>query len=336
MKTNTDAKIFFYEKNHHSNTDKLIISKSIFITLILLMIIFTFSSALGTFNSESANYLKDSVYAESTESTSDSKNTDNDEGNTNNDIVAPYEEKLPEYNDLKAQNKDYVGWLIVKGTKVDYPVMQTKDDPHFYLYKDFNKNYLYEGTLFINENSDIEEPSDVIFVYGHNMKNGNQFGEFDLFLDQNYLKENNQIILDSMSERREFEITHVLRVRVNVPEGDPFPYYTYDHFEDEDQFNEFVEQCEEYEIYDTGATLEYGDKFVMMTTCEYTWADGTGRLVLMGKEIVEEEVVTEAAVETPEPVKEIPWLEIIIGAGISIIVICLIIIAIYKKRRRKI
>lgn len=323
----TDKKITAQKPIQYSSVNKSAFSKVLFIMLIALLLMSTLSTASII---QSSNNI---TYAESTESTSDSKNTDNGEGNTKDDIIAPYDEKLPEYEELKTQNEDFVGWLIVKGTKVDYPVMQTKDDPHFYLYKDFNKNYLYEGTLFINENSDMDEPSDVVFVYGHNMKNGNQFGEFDLFLDQDYLKDNNQIILDSLTERREFEITHILRVRVNVPEGDPFPYYSYDHFEDEADFDEFVAQCEKYEIYDTGETLEYGDKFVMMTTCEYTWADGTGRIVVMGKDITDEkeEVITKEAIQT-EPVDDTPWVKIITGSALSIIFICLIVIGFIRNR----
>ena len=38
---------------------------------------------------------------------------------------------------LYKKNKDFIGWLTIDGTDVDYPVMQTKDDEEFYL-----KNYL--------------------------------------------------------------------------------------------------------------------------------------------------------------------------------------------------
>lgn len=48
-------------------------------------------------------------------------------------------EPLPEltaferYRVVQEQNSDFVGWLSIPGTNIDYPVMQTVDKPNFYL-----------------------------------------------------------------------------------------------------------------------------------------------------------------------------------------------------------
>ena len=36
------------------------------------------------------------------------------------------------YADVYAKNSDLVGWVSIPGTRIDYPVMQTKDSPDFY------------------------------------------------------------------------------------------------------------------------------------------------------------------------------------------------------------
>lgn len=41
---------------------------------------------------------------------------------------------------LHKKNHDLVGWIKVKGTRIDYPVMQTLNDPEFYLRRNFQKN----------------------------------------------------------------------------------------------------------------------------------------------------------------------------------------------------
>ena len=44
--------------------------------------------------------------------------------------------------DLKAlheQNGDIVGWLQIKDTKINYPIMQTKKVPEYYLRRNFQK-----------------------------------------------------------------------------------------------------------------------------------------------------------------------------------------------------
>ena len=40
---------------------------------------------------------------------------------------------IPEYQELYLQNNAMVGWIKVEDTKINYPVMQSKDNPNFYL-----------------------------------------------------------------------------------------------------------------------------------------------------------------------------------------------------------
>ena len=46
---------------------------------------------------------------------------------------------IPEYQELYLQNNDMVGWIKVEDTKINYPVMQSKDNPNFYLKHGFDK-----------------------------------------------------------------------------------------------------------------------------------------------------------------------------------------------------
>ena len=44
--------------------------------------------------------------------------------------------------DLYAQNDDLIGWIKIDNTSLDYPVMQTKDRPEYYLKEISIKNIL--------------------------------------------------------------------------------------------------------------------------------------------------------------------------------------------------
>ena len=74
-----------------------------------------------------------------------------------------------------AKNNDFIGWLKIDGTNVDYPVMYTPTDEQKYLHLDFYQEYSSSGTLFLSKNSDPFQPSDNILIYGHNMKAGTMF-----------------------------------------------------------------------------------------------------------------------------------------------------------------
>ena len=47
---------------------------------------------------------------------------------------------IPEYQELYLQNNDMVGWIRVEDTKINYPVMQSKNNPDFYLKHGFDMN----------------------------------------------------------------------------------------------------------------------------------------------------------------------------------------------------
>ena len=81
---------------------------------------------------------------------------------------------------LYAQNSDLVGWIRVDGTRIDYPVMQTPDNPEYYLHRDFNKEYSDSGTPFLDANSRIGGTWNWI-IYGHNMKFGTMFHDLQKY-----------------------------------------------------------------------------------------------------------------------------------------------------------
>ena len=47
-----------------------------------------------------------------------------------------------EYEELYRQNPDMVGWIKIEDTKINYPVMQSIDEPNFYLKHGFDRNYV--------------------------------------------------------------------------------------------------------------------------------------------------------------------------------------------------
>ena len=80
--------------------------------------------------------------------------------------VSEGEDVLAKYRELYLQNEDMVGWIAIDGTKLNYPVMQTKNNPNFYLKKNFEKEYSDLGVPYIQENCDILN-SDNLIIYGH-------------------------------------------------------------------------------------------------------------------------------------------------------------------------
>lgn len=74
---------------------------------------------------------------------------------------------------LKAQNSDFIAWIQIPGTNVDYPVVLS-DDTEYYLHHSFSGASSKLGTLFSLTKTDYETPGKNIAVYGHNINSSGQ------------------------------------------------------------------------------------------------------------------------------------------------------------------
>ena len=68
-----------------------------------------------------------------------------------------------------AQNDDFIAWIRIPGTNVDYPVVWTDDAEH-YLHHTFTGKQGAAGTLFSLMKTDYSIPSRNIAIYGHHLK----------------------------------------------------------------------------------------------------------------------------------------------------------------------
>ena len=75
----------------------------------------------------------------------------------------PYSEEktlLPELAELFGQNGDLVSWISIADTNINYPVMQSVNEPNFYLKHGFDKEYSEYGCPYVQEDCDVQKPSD--------------------------------------------------------------------------------------------------------------------------------------------------------------------------------
>lgn len=185
---------------------------------------------------------------------------------------------LPEYGELFLQNPDMVGWIKVEGTSINYPVMQTPNEPNFYLKHNFEKEYSDLGTPYVQEDCDIAA-SDNLVIYGHHIKGQKMFGALEEYKSQSFYEEHKTIQFDTLTQHNEYEVIAVFKTVAYSSEG--FRYYDFVNAENEDEFNAYVEKCRELALYDTGVTAEYGDRLITLSTCEYSAQNG--RLVVVAK-----------------------------------------------------
>lgn len=187
--------------------------------------------------------------------------------------VTDKEEKSINVEKLKRENEDCIGYLEVPGTSISYPIMQTRDNPDYYLNHDFNKNYSFYGTPYLSAYCDLER-SDNLIIYGHNINGGKMFGVLEQYKDKAFL-DNHRKIYFTTDKKRKYEVFAVMSV--NIKE---FEYWKFVMARDEKDYGEFVEKVLEHSMWSTGGKPQYGEQMLMLSTCDNGKGDDW-RLVLI-------------------------------------------------------
>ena len=194
-------------------------------------------------------------------------------------------EVLEEFKILLNKNQKLIGWLKIDDTNIDYPVMQTTDNEY---YRDHNLNQEYDknGSIFMDKDCDILEPSTNLILYGHHMKSGQMFGNLDRYGSEAYYKEHPLIQFDTIYEKGTYQVMYVFRSHVYSEEEIAFKYYQFIDVNSEQEFDSYMQEMAEMSYYDTGVTAQYGDQLLTLSTCDNQ--EKNGRFVVVAKKIAKE------------------------------------------------
>ena len=192
---------------------------------------------------------------------------------------------LPDYQELFLQNNDMVGWIKVEDTKINYPVMQSKEEPNFYLRHGFDKAYTVYGCPYVQENCDVDAPSDNLIIYGHHMNDQSMFAGLMKYQSKSFWENHKTVQFDTLTEKSEYEVVAAFKTVAYTDGPESFKYYHFVNAENEDKFNAYISKCKELAFYDTGVSATYGDKLITLSTCEYSHKNG--RMVVVAKKIAE-------------------------------------------------
>ncbi|MCR5529867.1 MAG: class B sortase [Saccharofermentans sp.] len=182
--------------------------------------------------------------------------------------------------DLYNINHDFRGWLNISDTTIDFPIVQGwPEDPEHYLHYDFYNAPNTFGCPFIAAGDTIE--ADNIVIYGHHFRNGNMFAPLDNYLDQTWADDHRYITLEALDKTHTYQVFCVFRMEVV---DRPFHWDSSFLFPEEDDFNDFIANCNRYNEIETDFVPEYGDNFITLVTCNYSYSNG--RLVIIACEYV--------------------------------------------------
>jgi len=186
---------------------------------------------------------------------------------------------------LYAANKDLVGWIKVPGTKINYPVVQTKDNT-YYLTRDFYKKSNRLGAIFIETGQKVTatDTSRNLTIYGHNPKTTSMFGQLVSYRTLSFYKKNPILDFDTLYEDGQWKVFAAIITNAQKAEdnGNLFDWRQTD-FTTEEEFNSFIEEIRKRSLYNTGVDVTPDDRMLSLTTCVYDFNEA--RLIVFARKL---------------------------------------------------
>ena len=176
---------------------------------------------------------------------------------------------IGKYVPIWQKNNDLIGWIRIDGTKIDFPVMQTPDDPEYYLRRDFNREHSTGGVPFMDVHSDIFMPTSNFMIYGHNMKNGSMFHDLIKYEDEEFYRDHKTINFDTIYKGGQgvYQVVAAGYSQIYDKDSSKFKYYAYAGMTSEREYHEFVDGVKKLSCYGTGVVPEYGSQLITLSTC---------------------------------------------------------------------
>lgn len=197
------------------------------------------------------------------------------------------------FGNLYAINPDVGGWLKIPDTQVNYPVVYYEPDNNWYSRRDFTRKYNRHGVPWIESRCTLDPQSDNYVIYGHNMADGQMFGELIKYKPGEggleFLQAHPVISMDDVYRDNEYKIISVFISNTNPKYGDVFYYNYFTDLSNEQNFNNFVSEVTERSYYLSNVDVLPGDKFITLSTCSYEYGpvsdEADVRTVVVGRRI---------------------------------------------------
>lgn len=182
------------------------------------------------------------------------------------------------FSTLQEINKDTVGWLTVNNTRIDYPVVQAKDND-YYLKRDYYQNKNRHGWIFMDYRNNPDELNENTIIYGHNLANQTMFGTLRYALNSYWYKKSaNQIItFNTPNENMKFQIFSIY----TIPTTNDYLDIT---FPTTDAYQAYIDLVKGRSIYDFNIEVTTGDKILTLSTC----ANGNDKRLVIHAKLIKE------------------------------------------------
>lgn len=176
------------------------------------------------------------------------------------------EDGIPQidFDALKKESDDIVGWIYVPGTRINYVVAQGETN-NTYLRHLPNGEYSENGTIFMDMDGTAPGMVDQqTTLYGHHMNDGAMFEPIDASMDQKVFDTFKKVYYITS------EMTYVLKPMFTMQVQDDYVDARRTNFDSEKAFTQYLQASlaqAKASAKDAAAEVEKADKVLTLVTC---------------------------------------------------------------------
>ena len=205
------------------------------------------------------------------------------------EVVEEKDDTVDRYASLRDEYPDLVGFVTYNyyNKKMKLPLMQTNDND-YYLYRDVKGKSSQRGTAFIDYRCDVKN-SLLLVLYAHNMNDLSQFGALKEYRKESYWKKYPYIYFETQYEEKEaYEVVSYSEIFSDEKE-DVFRYYTYFDLPNQAQYGYYIYNIKKMALYPTGIRPKFGEKLILLSTCDHTQHKREGRFAVLARKVEDEQ-----------------------------------------------
>ena len=180
------------------------------------------------------------------------------------DKVEEIEEKNDKINfqDLININSDFVGWIKIENTNINYPIVQGTNNT-YYLKHSFYKEYSNAGSIYMDATANSNFESKNTFIYGHYTSDGSMFGQLGKYMKQDFYDKHKEIYIYTSGQNYKMEV-----FSVHVDKASSKSYQM--NFTTDEAYKDYIELMKSYSVVKSDVEIDYTkDRIVTLYSCSH-------------------------------------------------------------------
>ena len=190
----------------------------------------------------------------------------------------------PEFEDMRKENRDISGRLVIEGV-MDEVVVQRNNT--YYLTRNIRGGFSASGTIFMDEACNIVIPPENLLLRGQSVAENQAFGSLTNYGrgGADYVRANALVQLTTLYEEEQYVVFAVILAGNNPQSANYFNYAGYPVFQSDWEMEKHVTTAKAHSLYEIPVDVQPSDRLLTLSTVN----EGVANIVVMARMLRPEE-----------------------------------------------